>query len=454
MARKRRYAKARKATKSAIMVRGGFTPSSFTRGLSGAAKQQIGGYLKSKGMNDAAAAWAASQAVDKAADGIRSVGNRMGLFAYRPTRSGSNEGASATQPGIVMESTQKLTGMNGNYNSKMIKTLVEFGKKTGRALSMTQQSNGYEDDVLFNSSDAESSAEVDEFVQSFGFNQKEWYFPSSNAYPVASDKAQFPYSPGVEQSDQASYRLYGACTQEQTDWKFYNHNKYFPIVCKMHLCTLQNRLTIDDIADGVLNTALTVQEEDAIPRKWQFSTYLNRSALVHPKCRLQQSAFFRKSVRVEKTVTVKLAPGDIWNLKFRCHTGPGWDLLRMEADRELYGAAVPRAWFPIFEFHGVDCEFVENTSNRRVIGTSPGEVSMDCKKTLRIVNREQSPTLQTDIGQPVVRLVRVFRKYNHETLASLYNVNRSSIGNVPGAGTGYIPVVSDKQIEYAGGTSS
>jgi len=426
------------------------TPPSFVNAVKGVATSKLNSMLLKNGVKAGTASWAASAAVEQAAKAVTQAGKNKGLYRYlNPTAAGVGS-PGASQPGTESTSSRQITGANGAYISKRHKTKFEFGKKSSYATRLAGKMNGTTIVPRYTSDDS-STSNIEKLALrgDFGFNQKLWWFPNQNHYPSNTDASVLFGEASVDRTSR--YMLYGMATEEHVKYRIYNSNTYFPINVKINLCSLIDLdLSGPDILDRVANDNLQNQQLSAIPVTYQFTPQgSTNTVLVDPRTQLTNSAGFRQNVTVNTSKTMKLYPGDTWEVTFIRHTGPGWDLLKTTLSQTADPSAAI-AWLPIIEAWGVDCEGVDEVDQKSVLGLSPGYLNMEVSKHFKMVNSSTEFSIQDIQGNDVEYLVRAFRKNDQKAL--LYNVSNDNIVDGPSENGFYIPVITDKLIDFAAPT--
>lgn len=410
-------------------------------------KREAYGFLRSEKFTT----WATAKAMDLAGDAVNKIKSGQGLFTYKSP--GSNNTVTSL-PGIKATSVRLLTGANGTYKSKLHKTKIEFGKKTSYAAQLAAKQNGTTMTAAFVSDIDNASANLaNQLTANFGFNQKAWWFPTNNFFPSNLDITNL-FGETAAIDSESRYRIYGMCMEEHLTYRIYNSNTYFPVNVKISICTALDADQSSDFFKNQLVSANLTQAAGRIPVRYQFEAPVeNTSQLAHvdPKVSYNDSANFREHNIINTTDSQKLYPGDCWEIKMIRHTGPGWDLLKQKAIADSPGVS-PIQWFPLIEAWGVQCEGVDTLVGKRVLGLSPGDIKMECRKSFKMINTSSELSNAGITGGNTTKyLVRAFRERDYTS--TLYHVPPQNISHNFTSSGFFIPVISDKLVQYSGPTT-
>jgi len=262
----------------------------------------------------------------------------------------------------------------------VIRTLVETGHPTTKALKKVAKENGTTTMILYDTKVVDSGAnrEIEQLIprgeldSGHGFNHKTLRFLHGAASP--GFRAMFDGIFGKDNMAEAmvwatrdtSFRFkdkrYASFMWLESKVSIFNESAYLPTKVKFHLIKPLNKLSKDDatntesskrnhlydIADNVFNAqsvGTLSQSKFAIPNMYQYSVPLvfgndqipgiastdnyKRVGMVvflDNKATLTSSAYFRENFKIEKTVTKTLQPSDTWIFTHRQHFGSGIDV--------------------------------------------------------------------------------------------------------------------------------
>jgi hypothetical protein len=390
--------------------------------------------------------------------------------------------------GIEKNTLKRMSGSNNIQLTKRYTTKFEYGRRLSRAMQMLATQNGTrirkvvdtKRQSQFRGETASQQKAREDLAKDYGFNQKLWLVPGRFlTYTIRQALDLFDLSPeAVLSSARNSQTIYGMCLEEISKTTILNTSTYFPTIVKYRLISCKSagdeKQSINNVLNNVGNTPnptniFTVPTQPGrMPSSMQFSdiidadssaavtpTYFN-SLVVDPEATLGKSALFSDNFHVSKTFTKKLMPGDVWEIETTRHTGSGWNLTRMAPLEDLEpinGYAV--GLIPLIEFKGITCECASNNSasyERSYIGTSPGWIQMEFETKLKLINNAIIDVSSTVGAQPDYAI----RSFIDEPVpefssARKFNVPADRLGNPLGAATDfYIPLISDKEVKYAG----
>jgi hypothetical protein len=231
----------------------------------------------------------------------------------------------------------------------------------------------------------------------FGFNQKSILFLGKNSYVTMSDYAKL-YRLEKQNYPKTFQRVpYGMVLYEFSKFKLLNSDSYNSMGIKVHLVeVVNNKYDQLHIYNNTFNKSLklTDQEDGRIPVNYQLKPLQSSSVmhrmLVTPKCSINSSQFFKNNVKIIRTFSSKLEPGDVleFNLRVNCGSGIRLDLLK-ENLIETVGNQ-PSSYSLILEVIGFDCEAVRLLDGCKFIGTSPGWYTIEYDKGLELCLQNNS----------------------------------------------------------------
>lgn len=368
----------------------------------------------------------------------------------------------------VSESTRnKLSGAVG-YTAKIHKTHYEYGRRPTTAVRQYSRLNGYEQNKYLDTQFADTydvgQLGRAELSQATGFNQKQAMVFADAHVSTADIVSQFALS-SLESPQDKIERLYGYIRNFHTRYQIMNVGTYFPskVKIKVYRPTRPNNSPLAAITSAFPTSTQFANDtaSDALPLRYVFSGYTDTSRVAYgfmdPRVSLDNSIHFYRRFRHLKTFSKTLKPGDVWDFKAQIHCGSGvrLDLIK-EIDDANNNSLVGDLY--VIEHHGVMCEGVQNDDNTQsVIGTSPSWLQIRFEKGHESVRATQNqpgsfnPTAGGGIDDTLY-LMRSFQQKDGQGSNTQRRIN-FNVGDIAnkggGAGTVYIPVVSDAIVDYA-----
>ncbi len=354
-------------------------------------------------------------------------------------------------PNIVRDSITKMSGSNMVQTARKFRTNIKTGAPSSASVNRCSKNYGSTTSVRYNSERDADTAKRNVMSVAFGFNQKAFWLPTSpDTYFTAREYSEFWEAETTSVPDTGTQQMYGLALNQKNTFKISNSNTYFPVKVKAHLvASLDPSVDPTQMRDEVWNTSIGTQEESAIPEIYQLQAGSADNVQYTVQCdtrgNLKQSSFFRNNQVILRTVSKRLAPGDVWELTNDHSFGSGLDLYLVK-ETSRTGSFNPVGAYWVFELEGIQCEGVDKVSGATYIGTSPGAISWENKKTWSYVNTP-SPAINAD----GVVTQKAFKIYENSILSGekLYNVSYANIGAPAEAIQMYIPVVSDANRTYA-----
>jgi len=354
-------------------------------------------------------------------------------------------------PNITKDSVQRMSGSNMVQTARKFRTNIKTGAASSASVKRCAKNYGTTSTVLYDSERDANTAKRNVMTVNFGFNQKAFWLPTSpDTYFTAREYSTFWEAESTAVPDTGTQQLYGLALNQRNVFKISNSNTYFPVKVKAHLvASMDPSVDPTEMRGEVWNQSEGIQKDSAIPEIYQFATGFGDNTQYVVECdtkaNLKQSSFFRNKQVILRTVSKRLAPGDVWELTNDHAFGSGLDLY-LTRQTSKNGSLNPVGAYWVFELEGIQCEGVDKVSGATYIGTSPGAISWENKKVWSYVN-SPSPSIN---GDGVVTQ-KAFKIYENNILSGekRYNVGYANIGAPSDAIQMYIPVVSDANRTYA-----
>lgn len=370
-------------------------------------------------------------------------------------------------------SVRKNTGVNQITNSKLHNILFQTGKMPTTSVKRVNRQHGT---MTIPVKDTDMQTTTDgtrnELTVDTGFNQKTVaIFGEQYGYWSIEDLFNLYDLTNFQISKNEVQHAYGNTEYLETFLKFSNSNSFLPLKLKIHMC----RLIATSVRPRTAFDACFTTNLSAVPDVKQMPLQDQQEALVQfantlsyvnvsPKSRSWRDSMSGQAhIQIVKSYSKTLGAGDILHFKHRHHTGPGVRLNELIADyslgsnKSIYSAV---SYFPILEIMGLPCEIMKaNASQVRLTGTSPVNLTIGCKKTVKLglasmTNVEYAQLNNEGWNSPYG--VRVFKSSNTLRKDAL-DLNRVAfvtptdiitVGNTQGKWK--VPIISSDFIQFAG----
>ncbi|AXH76404.1 MAG: putative capsid protein [Cressdnaviricota sp.] len=392
----------------------------------------------------------------------------------------ANDPASAVNPertkvpAVIDESIGRRNVVgNTPYSAFVHKTKMVSGVKTSRAVKTIAAINGTKKQVQFSTETQEllgTAGRAANLYSRFGFNQKLWYMPRSYGWTNQDIITLWGFNTagtgfaGYEAPNDREETVYGLLTKFQQEIKLYNSNKNFPMKLSIHVLS-NNTSTVakGDLLSNACTTSGSLTDGDnqdpgKLPLIYQFGEYVTDSrsekVIVHPKAKPTMSSNFETQCNIVETFTKTLQPEDTWVFQHDLMTGPGIRLDKIieniKSAQDGTIAAAPLQYSYLIEAVGMPT-MLYNTENPNdtTLGTSPGHLSLEFKKTYEAVNRSRTTVQNTGTDEGgftvLTPAVRTFTKQPAGNLdTKLINVNDGDLANGEQGGPYSVSVMSNE----------
>lgn len=391
------------------------------------------------------------------------------------------------KPVLISRTDTAKRSVTGTYEAKSYTSNVKIGSpSTGPVKDAMKMYGKYTKELVNSLSDIKADPlepENSQFQNNerraqtnlvVGFNQKTWTAFDPGIFPTYRDiYLEFiNVAPGYGTPQKKKERVYGMALSARTSFKFSNSNSYFPVKLKLHLISHRNEYFVSEseILKEFVSNSPTSQEANRLPIRYQYGGIVNQ--LDHSDCNVSRRAQltmapgFRDNFQIAHTLTKTLKPNDVWTAHFDESYGPGLDLGEIRSRGSLN---TPLHFSLIVEMTGVECEGIQQEVTPpdpeslfnptygnpykelgTYIGSSPGEVNFEFKKSITYV---QSPDIEfeTLADGDGVKMKPAFRAFVTEPREEKeFNVDFEEVG-FPGQSdsTLFVPVMTDKDLRFA-----
>lgn len=310
---------------------------------------------------------------------------------------------SATQvPATSVESSKMLSGWNGGYTSKSHKIRFEAGPPSTSSIRRLRKLFGETKTTQFDTlRTALSDASRAELTVHTGFNQKNqvMFSPSYTGFTLNDMNEIFQIN-DVDENLTYSQKVYANIMEMASNVRISNINKFLPVTVKIYMV---KNLDLTREFSSIIASATNaypgiIQSNNAMPVYNQLAADVVgsnvKSVLVDPKSNgIISSNQWKGEVEIVRTFTKKLGPGDVLDFDYIHHCGPGLRLdkvMGMWTDTAINDASSV-TYLPMFEIVGPPVEaYRADNSAYRYLGTAPGSVNFEFKKTIKGVQRSFS----------------------------------------------------------------
>lgn len=383
---------------------------------------------------------------------------------------------------VGTESTRAvLTKSNPGLSGKTYRTKFSAGRASTKMVNTAERMNGarkftYSDTVV----DIAPGALRKELSPISGFNRKGVIGYAEYSYWSFNDLFGLMGTASYVRPTLKEQRSYFMSKNFGTVSKVMNQNKYLnvKVTCRWvrQLLSGQSPNANLGLAFTSSTPTITSVEPNTIPYNHQM---VGRTQVpnytfcpIDPVYgNLNSSAAFRENFEVVKTMTKTLNPGDIWEIDYCHHTGPGlvfedmYDRFTTATTDEGHNELAAAFYYPIFEFSGPQVEAFDSLDalgQNSIIGTSPCAMHFEFRKYAEIVQRSQAElSKDTTISQggffSTRYAVRTFTKagpsYDTGVMKRRFSLPVSSIlkaGEAPFVDKYIIPVTTDYTVDRGG----
>lgn len=441
------------------------------------------------------------------------VATMAGRALVDAMKNGGMSRVGGDNPKKSIDTSSKITvkKSTSNVDARTHYTNIVLGNnRLSKAWETLKNINGEQTKVFADSLVDVTAAATRSATQTFefGFNQKGFWFDQNfmwsrsdliSVIPGIQDWLSRSDDPTFLTKESGTVLAYAGWVKNMTELMIENSNKYFPVTIKIHLCCLKNANVLYRSEDasqsssdqniGRLERVSTMLARRVFP---QYNVDDNRPASAVPQgyyypnadydsgegflkvlfdtdTSLKKSSFFRENVSVVRTDTKVIKPSDTWVYKYQVNHPGGIKLNTwIDQSRESESSVInfsdefPMDYFPIIEVVGRRCETIAtpvNNASARYLGTSPGALFCEYKKTCCFINspvvtQDFTQTAASDNLQAVVMAIRLLLTNTTKADATnkKFNFNFSQLTSDPTATSGnyIIPVTTDLDIKYAG----
>lgn len=310
-----------------------------------------------------------------------------------------------------------------------------------------------------------------------GFNQKGTNVFDTKSYWSMNDMYELTNITSYQRVMVKQQRTYWMTKHFGVEFKIMNQNKFFSSKVKVHWArqviqsgnpkTLFNE-TFNPTLPTISTTSANTLPYDLQLTDLNSTSHISYCAIDPYNGSLSKAPNFRVNFEIVKTMTKVLGPGDIWNIDYKHHTGPGI-VLEDLVQQKFSGDTDEKAamfYFPIFEYVGPEVEAFESTNGLgqvSYIGTNPCALHFEMRKYAEIVKADAS-LISSYASAPAGGIAELkkwaFRTFTTEgpddsinTINRRFNLAVDAIlkDDEPTASGKYIiPVTTDQQTERGG----
>lgn len=389
-------------------------------------------------------------------------------------------GSGTTEPFLETDSTSagSSSANTGNLSQQTYHTKFEVGQPSKRVVKQIARQNGSAKQTIINtitdSSYKPETASRDFLRIRAGFNQKVMALPII-AHPAWDDMYLKYNLANLSDPSTKKQIVYGMSMNVGSEAHIMNTGKFFKTkVCiKLYACS-NHDVSMSAVWNSSFSSAAQLvsneQAPGAIPIIYQFangigssSSTIMRQELVDPAVSLASAPNWTKDFEFVRSFTKTLAPNELWKFKMKHHLGSGLNLNVLKT----FGALGDRpvSYVMVIEAQGYPCvaEYGGNDPEN-FIGTSPVFLQAEFKTTHEYALSSTAaagdqgeflnPTSGggVNIQWPAVRSFAIRENESRDIADKKYNVSLSNISGAPTTAGGqiYIPVMTDKVVDYAG----
>lgn len=384
------------------------------------------------------------------------------------------------QPAPTVEGTKMVaTKRSATLSGRTFKTTFEAGKPNSSAIRQTEKLNGSRKFTQFDTmTDRQDPTLRRELSPIAGFNRKEVMAYDNTSFWSYNDLFGLLNFGSYNYPLTRSQTTYWMAKHFGVNTRIMNQNRYTNVKMKVHWVRqiLQGKSPQAQVADAFSPDLLT-HFEGTIPFDLQLTP--STSGTTYAACSmdprkgsLKKSPAFNDSLEVVKTMTRTLAPGDVWEIDYKHHTGSGlkleelFDKYTNRLTDEGYNENAAAFYYPIFEFNGPQVEAYESNdalSQHSYIGTAPCAVHFEFRKYADIC-LDSAPLTTTyslapngggmqDIRWAFKTYTKAGNDANPAVVERIFNIPVGNIlapGQAPGAGFWVIPVITEFDVERGG----
>lgn len=445
--------------------RGGFIPpSSFTDSIGRALKTQsinyAKGYVRSKG-----ASLQTAEAVGKFLESPSGVTAGNVVVGMIPSGNGGGSINPTNGESAYAETNTERRRFSGDglQTGKVYKTKFETGVRTSKSIQQAARLNGTTKTKILDTMSTgyyEVGSDRLGLSSQAGFNQKRVL--SFRDIGVRSiDLFNLYGLSNWRNPERFVQRSYGLARYLETKLRIMNVGQYFRSKVKISLyAPTSTHSTTQQAMSAVFPTITefdTNTQGDSIPLLKAFSalqvTGQNFSGLCETNTPITSAPDFSRQYTFAKSFSKILAPGDVWDYKMLTHLGSGirLDVVR---DNNFSDSQTLEEYLVVIEYHGMPCEgTLQENDNISYIGTSPSYMQFEFSKSVDLVvdaNNSGTTNALTGGYTSTRYMVKTFTDHVEAQIGKAFNVDASGIGPKGSVAEMYIPVMSDKSVDYAG----
>lgn len=415
MVRKKRYKKVYKkrghASKAALGVRGGFSiPPGLARTVSIKGANLLGTYLAKEAIIRGKKTRSFANVVEmakKAAETINVIegGGTIDVskhYKIARTPAPMNDAIPLKNSSVGSATSEKSRNVSSTgvaNTSKVYTTRFVNGTPMSKALRAMKLMNGSKVSTYFDTmsnAPSQGTSTRTSLLQSTGFNQRKFFTTTADTYNTYGSIANLFSLSTKDISDDSMQSVYGMVTKTKNNLTLHNSGTAYPVIVKVHYCTNDPTQSTDGppgIIQSCINSNITIQQELAVPIRYQFSNLAQNGYIEGADFSLKGSGLWgatewKARGKVVKSFTKRLSPGDTWKLTEQFDFGSGINLSSLLGAQDNPNVSMSNAfsYWPVVEFHGVQAEAIYNGgATNTFIGTSPSWLSVEASSSVEYI---------------------------------------------------------------------
>lgn len=379
------------------------------------------------------------------------------------TNSGSVNAGKDKIPYVEKESERRRFTGDGLQTGKIFKTTFETGIPTSKSIQTAAKLNGTTKFTLLDSLTAsfyEAGIERDGLSSSTGFNQKRVSVLIDVGFRAKDFYDLYKLNTWTHPQRKIQ-RAYGLARYLESKVRIMNTGQFFRTKTKI---SLYSPTSVRNAASGAIAAIFPTVTEfdtntqgDSIPLLKAFSAAGNvgqhYSGLADPATPITASADFARQYNLEHSFTKTLAPGDVWDFTMKTHLGSG---IRLDVARDA-NFSDPQSlenYLIVFEQQGSLCEAVlQADESHSYIGLSPSFLQYEFSNSIDLVVNSNSSIGDTTTQGGFLSdryAIKTFTEKPWSSAQKKINFDASEIGPKGSTAELFIPVMTDKNVNYAG----
>lgn len=369
-------------------------------------------------------------------------------------------------PFLERESAKKRFTGDGYQVGKVFTTNFETGIPTSKSIQTLAKLNGTTKLNVFNTQSTSfyrEGADRSGLNSACGFNQKRVSIYSDIGFR-SQDFYNIYNLSRWSNPERNNQRAYGLARYLENKVRVMNTGQYFRSKVKIHLFSpTHTRAPASTAITAIFPTVTefdTDTQGDSIPLLKAFSPLQVRgqhfSGLCDPNTTITSAPDFARQYTLERTFTKSLAPGDVWDFTMKTNLGSG---IRLDVarDSQFSNPQALENYLIVFEQMGSLCEgTLQSDDDTSYIGLSPSYLQFEFSKSIDLVvsslNSETATNFNNTEGGFISAnyAVKTFTVAPSSQFIKKVNYDESNVGPKGTVAELYIPVMSDKQVDYAG----